>query len=106
MADSGAGAGPAAGLPAGPLPGSGSGLRPGQGTLTGMLLRVAGPVVSARTWLAVIHLMAGLVTGVVAVGLVVSLVWMFGRRRRTVTTTRTPNTTEVYEERRYTEPPV
>ena len=73
MADSGAGAGPAAGLPAGPLPGSGSGLRPGQGTLTGMLLRVAGPVVSARTWLAVIHLMAGLVTGVVAFGLVVTL---------------------------------
>jgi len=41
-----------------------------------------------------------------AIGLIVSLVWMFGRRRRTVTTTRTPNTTEVYEERRYTEPPV
>ena len=40
------------------------------------------------------------------VGLIVSLVWMFGRRRRTVTTTRTPNATEVYEERRYTEPPV
>ena len=40
------------------------------------------------------------------VGLVVSLVWMFGRRRRTVTTARTPNTTEVYEERRYTEPPL
>jgi uncharacterized YccA/Bax inhibitor family protein len=41
-----------------------------------------------------------------AVGLIVSLVWMFGRRRRTVTTTRTPDATEVYEERRYTEPPV
>ena len=40
------------------------------------------------------------------VGLIISLVWMFGRRRRTVTTTRTPNATEVYEERRYTEPPV
>ncbi|MDX6336835.1 MAG: hypothetical protein QOG05_4175 [Streptosporangiaceae bacterium] len=40
------------------------------------------------------------------IGLVISLVWMFGRRRRTVTTTRTPNATEVYEERRYTEPPV
>jgi disulfide bond formation protein DsbB len=40
------------------------------------------------------------------IGLVISLVWMFGRRRRAVTTTRTPNTTEVYEERRYTEPPV
>ena len=41
-----------------------------------------------------------------AVGLIVSLIWMFGRRRRTVTTTRTPDATEVYEERRYTEPPV
>ena len=41
-----------------------------------------------------------------AIGLIVSLVWMFGRRRRTVTTTRTPEATEVYEERRYTEPPV
>jgi disulfide bond formation protein DsbB len=40
------------------------------------------------------------------IGLVISLVWMFGRRRQTATTTRTPNTTEVYEERRYTEPPV
>jgi disulfide bond formation protein DsbB len=41
-----------------------------------------------------------------AIGLVISLVWMFGRRRQTVTTTRTPSTTEVYEERRYNEPPV
>ncbi len=40
------------------------------------------------------------------IGLVISLVWMFGRRRQAVTTTRTPSTTEVYEERRYTEPPV
>ena len=40
------------------------------------------------------------------IGLVISLVWMFGRRRRTVTTTRTPTATEVYEERRYTEPPL
>jgi disulfide bond formation protein DsbB len=40
------------------------------------------------------------------IGLVISLVWMFGRRRQTATTTTTPNTTEVYEERRYTEPPV
>lgn len=40
------------------------------------------------------------------IGLVISLVWMFGRRRQAATTTRTPNTTEVYEERRYTEPPV
>ena len=51
MADSGAAAGPA----------------------PGMLQRVAGPVVSARTWLAVIHLAAGLVTGVLAFGLVVAL---------------------------------
>jgi disulfide bond formation protein DsbB len=41
-----------------------------------------------------------------AIGLVISLVWMFGRRRQTVTRTRTPSTTEVYEERRYNEPPV
>jgi disulfide bond formation protein DsbB len=40
------------------------------------------------------------------IGLVISLVWMFGRRRQAATTARTPNTTEVYEERRYTEPPV
>ena len=41
------------------------------------------------------------------IGLVVfCLAWMFGRRRRTVTTTRTPNATEVYEERRYTETPL
>ena len=42
------------------------------------------------------------------VGLIISLVWMFGRRRRVVRTT-TPAAaarTEVYEERRYTEPPL
>ena len=39
------------------------------------------------------------------IGLIISLAWMFGRRRRTVTTT-TPTATEVYEERRYHEPPV
>jgi uncharacterized YccA/Bax inhibitor family protein len=38
------------------------------------------------------------------IGLIISLVWMFGRRRRTVTTT--PTATQVYEERRYHEPPV
>jgi ABC-type lipoprotein release transport system permease subunit len=41
------------------------------------------------------------------VGLIISLVWMFGRRRRTVTTTSAAAPqTEVYEERRYTEPPL
>ena len=41
------------------------------------------------------------------VGLIISLVWMFGRRRRTVATTSAPAPrTEVYEERRYTEPPL
>ena len=41
------------------------------------------------------------------VGLIISLVWMFGRRRRTVTTTSVAAPqTEVYEERRYTEPPL
>lgn len=41
------------------------------------------------------------------VGLIISLVWMFGRRRRTVTaTSAAAPQTEVYEERRYTEPPL
>jgi len=41
------------------------------------------------------------------VGLIISLAWMFGRRRRAVTTTSVPAArTEVYEERRYTEPPL
>jgi ABC-type lipoprotein release transport system permease subunit len=41
------------------------------------------------------------------VGLIISLVWMFGRRRRTVTTRSAAGPqTEVYEERRYTEPPL
>jgi ABC-type lipoprotein release transport system permease subunit len=40
-------------------------------------------------------------------GLIISLVWMFGRRRRTVTTrSAAAPQTEVYEERRYTEPPL
>lgn len=40
------------------------------------------------------------------VGLIISLVWMFGRRRRTATTSAAVPQTEVYEERRYTEPPL
>jgi hypothetical protein len=41
------------------------------------------------------------------VGLIISLVWMFGRRRRAVTTTSAAAPgTEVYEERRYIEPPL
>ena len=47
----------------------------------------------------VIMIIAGIV------GLIISLVWMFGRRRRTVTSAGVPGT-EVYEERRYTEPPL
>ena len=40
-------------------------------------------------------------------GLIISLVWMFGRRHRTVTTTSAAAPrTKVYEERRYTEPPL
>ena len=49
----------------------------------------------------VIMIIAGIV------GLIISLVWMFGRRRRTVTpTSAAVPRTEVYEERRYTEPPL
>jgi hypothetical protein len=49
----------------------------------------------------VIMIIAGIV------GLIISLVWMFGRRRRTVTaTSAAAPRTEVYEERRYTEPPL
>src|SRR5580704_15465087 len=84
MADGGAGAGPVAGLPAGPLPGSGDGVRTSPGALGGVLLRVAGPVVSAQTWLALIHLMAGVVTGALAFGVIVALavaglstLWLF-----------------------------
>jgi ABC-type lipoprotein release transport system permease subunit len=41
------------------------------------------------------------------VGLIISLAWMFGRRRRAATTTAVAAPrTEVYEERRYTEPPL
>lgn len=40
------------------------------------------------------------------IGLIISLIWMFGRRRRTVTTSAAVPRTEVYEERRYTDPPL
>jgi uncharacterized membrane protein YedE/YeeE len=40
------------------------------------------------------------------VGLIISLAWMFGRRRRVVTTSAASPRTEVYEERRYSEPPL
>jgi signal transduction histidine kinase len=50
----------------------------------GPLRRVFGPVVSARTWLALIHLLAGAVTGAVAFAVVVALavagfgtLWLF-----------------------------
>ncbi|MGI8449334.1 MAG: sensor histidine kinase [Streptosporangiaceae bacterium] len=82
MADSGAGAGPVAGMPAGGA--FTSGVTRGRGPLARMLLRVAGPVVSAQTWLAVIHLMAGVVTGTLAFGVIVVLalvgigtLWLF-----------------------------
>ena len=49
-----------------------------------MLAGAAGPVVSAQTWLAVIHLMAGVVTGALAFGVIVALavaglgtLWLF-----------------------------
>jgi signal transduction histidine kinase len=84
MAESGAGAGPVPGMPAGPFPGSGGSVRTGPGPLAVVLLRVAGPVVSAQTWLAVIHLMAGVVTGALAFGVIVALavagigtLWLF-----------------------------
>ncbi len=82
MAGGGAGAGPAAGGQAGSL--LGGRVHAGRGPVTTALRRVAGPVVSAQTWLAVIHLMAGLVTGamafvaVVALGLLgLSTLWFF-----------------------------
>ncbi len=84
MAEGGAGAGPVASLPAGPLPGGGSGVRTSPGPLAGVLLRLAAPVVSAQTWLAVIHLAAGVVTGLLAFDVIVALavvgigtLWLF-----------------------------
>jgi signal transduction histidine kinase len=71
MAGGGAGAGPAAGGQAGSL--LGGRVHAGRGPVTTALRRVAGPVVSAQTWLAVIHLIAGLVTGTLAFGVVVAL---------------------------------
>ncbi len=71
MTEGGAGAGPAAGMPAGRLPGRG--VRTSTGALAAAALRVAGPVVSAQTWLAVIHLMAGVVVGTVTFVVVVAL---------------------------------
>ena len=82
MTEGGAGAGPAAGLRAGR--GHAGVLGLGRGPLTRVLARVAGPVVSAQTWLAVIHLMAGVVTGVLAFDVIVALalvgigtLWLF-----------------------------
>jgi signal transduction histidine kinase len=66
MADGGAGTMPAGGALSGRA-------RLGQGPFPRLLRWVAGPVVSARTWLAVIHLMAGLVTGALAFGVIVAL---------------------------------
>ena len=71
MTEGGAGAGPASGVPAGRLPGRG--VRTSTEALAGAALRAARPVVSAQTWLAVIHLMAGLVTGALAFAVVVVL---------------------------------
>src|ERR1700722_2164800 len=84
MAEGGAGAGPVPGMPAGPFTGSGGSVRTSPGPPAVMLLRVFGPVVSAQTWLAVIHLMAGVVTGALAFGVIVALaaagigtLWLF-----------------------------
>ena len=82
MTEGGAGAGPAAGLRAGRSHAGGAGLSPGP--LARVLAAVAGPVVSAQTWLAVIHLTAGVVTGALAFGVIVALalagigtLWLF-----------------------------
>ena len=87
MTEGGAGAGPAAGLQAGRGHAAGFGLGRSplaRGPLARLLAAVAGPVVSAQTWLAVIHLMAGVVTGALAFGLIVGLalvgigtLWLF-----------------------------
>ena len=66
MAEHGAGAGPTADMPSARVP-------PTSLWPAAVLLRVVRPVVSARTWLALIHLMAGTVTGVVAFAGVVVL---------------------------------
>jgi signal transduction histidine kinase len=71
MAGDGAGAGPGAGRQASSL--LGGRVHAGRGPVTTALRRVAGPVVSARTWLAVVHLIAGLITGALAFCVVVAL---------------------------------
>jgi signal transduction histidine kinase len=82
MTEGGAGADPAAGLRASRGDSGGVGL--GRGPLARVLTAVAAPVVSAQTWLAVIHLAAGLVTGALAFGLIIGLalagiatLWLF-----------------------------
>ena len=82
MTEGGAGAGPAAGLRAGRGQAGGIGL--GRGPLARVLAGAAGPVVSAQTWLAVIHLVAGVITGALAFGVIVALavaglgtLWLF-----------------------------
>jgi ABC-type glucose/galactose transport system permease subunit len=87
MTEGGTGAGPAAGLQAGR--GDAGGVDLGRGPLARVLAAVAAPVVSAQTWLAVIHLMAGVVTGALAFGVIVALalaglatLWLFLMRTR------------------------
>ena len=87
MTEGGAGAGPAAGFQAGRGHPGGVGLGRGplaRARLTQVLARAAGPVVSTQTWLAVIHLMAGVVTGVLGFDVIVALalvgigtLWLF-----------------------------
>ena len=87
MTEGGAGAGPAAGLRAGRGHEGGVGLGPGplaRGPLARGLAWAAGPLVSAPTWLALIHLMAGVATGALAFGVIVALalaglgtLWLF-----------------------------
>jgi signal transduction histidine kinase len=82
MTEGGAGGGPTAGLRAARREAGGVGLS--RGPLARVLAAVAAPVVSAQTWLAVIHLAAGLVTGALAFGLIIGLavaglatLWLF-----------------------------
>ena len=87
MTEGGTGTGPAAGLRAGRGHAGvfGLGWGPvGRRPLAQVLAGAAGPVISAQTWLAVIHLAAGVVTGTLAFGIVVALalggigtLWLF-----------------------------
>jgi signal transduction histidine kinase len=87
MTEGGTGAGPAAGLRAGRghAGAFGLGWGPlGRRPLAQVLAGAAGPVISAQTWLAVIHLAAGVVTGALAFGVIVALalagigtLWLF-----------------------------